>query len=192
MGDQYSDRRRFKRTEGVLYFSCQRIQNVQPLRGEQLSPEKYGFVQVMLESLSSYIDYTGQRDADVYKRMIRIIEEINREMKHSDSPSQQIKYYKQPAIISGEAFEYATHEQFQIGDRVQLNLCFTIYPFASVAINTKVFKIKPHNGIFGDKLVVLLYDDIPIDDQEVVVKYVATRERELIRQKREVSDRDVK
>ena len=180
-----AERRRFKRTEGVIYFSCRRYRVPVLTHSDTRELHKYKLLHVMLENLDSYIDYRNPKDADIYKQFVALLDELYRELRIRDEPkADPILYYKQPVIISGESFEFATTLPFSIGEKIELHLYFPIYPFSSVMIISEVIKIKPHSGIYGDKRIVLKYQDISIDKQEQVIKYVATREREVIRNKR--------
>lgn len=180
-----AENRQYHRTEGVLFFACRRPKKSAVVMPDFNRPEMYTLFQVMRENLEAYIEYRNPNDADIYKQFMHIVNLLYQEVSNQSGKTEDTTlYYKQPAIISGDAFEFATSLPYEVGEKISLQLCFPIYPFTSVHLQTEVIKLKSHSGIYGDKRVVLKYSDAVMDDQEQIMKYVAAREREVIRQKR--------
>jgi len=179
------DRRQYKRVEGVVYFAVDRVVTTYETLNNQHSNHQYKRLDVLLSSLSSYIEYKNPKDVDIYRQIVNVMHEITHEKQNDKSMSKMPGYYyRQPAIVSGNSFEFSTHENFSLGEQIALHLSFPIYPFSSIILITEVTKISVHSGIYGDKRVVLRYLNINPEDCDEVVKYVATREREIIRQKK--------
>lgn len=185
MDEPFLERRRFRRTEGVLYFALLRKGEETAVGPLQEDKRPLKLVQVMLQNFASYVNYRNPADIDIYQQCIRVMEELLLQIElSSEKKGRQLQYCHQPAIISGDAFEFATFLPFTLGDRVELHLCFPIYPFTSIVLQSCVIKTKAHSGISGDRRIVLQFIDITADAQEQLTRYVASREREIIRQRK--------
>ncbi len=171
-----SERREYYRKPGIIYLLIEK--STADLPAKETPPAVIDQVTLRLMNFRQRLEYTSPPQKEYFEQLCEIMEMFHHNvMEELDEGKKTPRSRRQSVVISGSGMDFLSDESFSPEERILCHMTFTVYPYATLRLKSRVIRVLPYGQDGTRHRVCVNFEEVPENDRELLIRFVNELER---------------